>query len=109
LAALWRGQKPLVVVANVFIPAVLGAKLRHLDLDNAEKVRFFGPEVCLADSKSTSRTEIRVVSSKTDADPFQPIQLRQGIEPCCQVPDFSSFSPIRYATSLDRAHQASAH
>ena len=63
-------KKPLVVVANVFIPAVLGAKLRHLDLDNAEKVRFFGPQVCLADLKSTVRTEIRVVSSSSDADPL---------------------------------------
>lgn len=44
-------HKALILDANILIRAVLGPKVRNLILDNAEKVRFFAPEVCLADAK----------------------------------------------------------
>lgn len=44
-------HKALILDANILIRAVLGLKVRNLILDNAEKVRFFVPEVCLADAK----------------------------------------------------------
>ena len=44
-------HKALILDANILIRAVLGSKVRNLILDNAEKVRFFAPEVCLADAK----------------------------------------------------------
>lgn len=44
-------HKALILDANILIRAVLGPKVRNLILDNAKKVRFFVPEVCLADAK----------------------------------------------------------
>ncbi|CAM8625877.1 COG5378 Predicted nucleotide-binding protein [Oxalobacteraceae bacterium] len=44
-------HKALILDANILIRAVLGLKVRNLILDNADKVRFFVPEVCLADAK----------------------------------------------------------
>ena len=44
-------NKTLVLDANILIRAVLGSRVRNLILNNADKVRFFVPEVCLADAK----------------------------------------------------------
>lgn len=44
-------HRALVLDANILTRAVLGPRVRNLILDNAEKVRFFVPEVCLADAK----------------------------------------------------------
>lgn len=48
-------HKALILDANILIRAVLGPKVRNLILDNAEKVRFFVPEVCFADAKNISQ------------------------------------------------------
>jgi predicted nucleic acid-binding protein len=44
-------NKTLVLDANILIRAVLGSRVRNLILNNADKVIFFVPEVCLADAK----------------------------------------------------------
>jgi len=44
-------HRALVLDANILIRAVLGPRVRNLILDNAERVRFFVPEDCLADAK----------------------------------------------------------
>lgn len=44
-------HKALVLDANILIRAVLGPRVRTLILDNAKNVKFFAPEVCVADAK----------------------------------------------------------
>ncbi len=46
--AQWRS---LVLDANILIRAVLGSKVRDLICENAERVKFFTPSVCVDDAR----------------------------------------------------------
>jgi predicted nucleic acid-binding protein len=68
-------HKALILDANILIRAVLGPKVRNLILDNAEKVRFFAPEVCLADAKKY----LPEILSRKGLDPSLAIDVLDGL------------------------------
>ena len=68
-------HKALILDANILIRAVLGPKVRNLILDNAEKVRFFVPEVCFADAKKY----LPEILSKKGLDPSLAIDVLDGL------------------------------
>lgn len=68
-------HKALILDANILIRAVLGPKVRNLILDNVEKVRFFAPEVCLADAKKY----LPEILSRKGLDPSLAIDVLDGL------------------------------
>lgn len=68
-------HKALILDANILIRAVLGPRVRNLILDNAEKVRFFVPEVCLADAKKY----LPEILSRKGLDPSLAIDVLDGL------------------------------
>ncbi len=79
--------KAIVLDANILIRAALGAKVRALILNNASSIRFFTPDVALADA----RKYLPALLKKHGVEPEKALQTLERLECIVQVLDFEMY------------------